>query len=279
MEQAHRCSIAGCDQSFATNVELLSHLRVFHARSVCVEDGCNRVFASRDGLSKHVQSVHKGIRYSCECGQEWSYPSNYYQHLPCPSSSKKPIKMKKDVDTFSQPKFAGDLRKEKEKNIGKGKNEFRFDPFDPLRDTHSSAFGLTSGSSTDRYSDPFANPTGRGFLSSTKTSSGTASTSGYSSRSSISSDKSVPLDFSTKSATSGAKKDMRLNPFATAVRSDTVAGSSAITAEQLSSAMKTQATIGIQCDLFGSGNQKTNTVSTQTSEYFYYFINISYNLF
>lgn len=269
MEKAHRCSIAGCDQSFATIVELLSHLRAFHARSVCVEDGCNRVFTTRDGLCKHVQSVHKGVRYSCECGQEWSYSSNYYQHLPCPSSRKKRIKTKKDSDTFSQPKFAGDLRKEKEKNIGTGKEEFRFDPFDPLRDTCSSAFGSTSGLSTDRYLDPFANPTGHGFLSSTKTSSGTASTSGYSSRSSISSDKSAPLDFSTKSATSGAKKDMRLNPFAAAVHSDVVAGNSAITAEQLSSAMKKQATIGVQCDLFGSGKQKTATVSTQTSEYFY----------
>lgn len=152
------------------------------------------------------------------------------------------------------------MRKEKEKVTGKGKEDFRFDPFDPLRDQRSSAFGSSSVSSTDRYSDPFANPTGHGFLSSTKTSSGAASTSGYSSRSSISSDKSVPLDFSTKSATSGKKADMRLNPFAAVVRSDKGVGASTISAEKLSSAMK-QVTIGVQCDLFGTDKQ-TTSVST-----------------
>lgn len=265
MDKEHRCSIAGCTQSFATNIELVSHLRVFHARSVCAVDGCNRVFASRDGLSKHVQGFHKGVRYSCECGQEWSYPSNYYQHLPCSSSSNKPIKTKKDDVSYTQPKFAGDLRKEKDKNVAKDKEEFRFDPMDPLRDTRSSVFSSTSRSSIDRYSDPFANSTGRGFLSSTQASSGSLSTSGYSSRSSPTSDKSAPLDFSTKTATTSVKKDMRLNPFAATA----AAGTSAITAENLSIVMKKHATIGTQCDMLGNERQKqkqTATVSTQTSE-------------
>lgn len=94
-----------------------------------------------------------------------------------------------------------------------------------------------------------------------------ASTSGYGSRSSFSSATDEPLDFSSKSVKTSKKADMRLNPYAAAVRSETGVGTSAISAEKLSTAME-QATIGVQCDLFGNA-KKTTSVSTQTSEYFY----------
>lgn len=118
MEKEFRCTIAGCVYAFATNDELVSHLRSFHSRSVCTEVGCGKVFSTRDGLSKHIQSIHRGVRYSCECGGDWGYADNYYQHLPCSFSSGTVIKTTKTGIASAQPKFASEIRKEKEKAAG-----------------------------------------------------------------------------------------------------------------------------------------------------------------
>lgn len=223
----HRCTVTGCPFSFKTAADLLKHMSDFHYHRVCPEEGCGKTFQSCDGLNKHVQTIHRGVRYSCACGQEWSYASNYYQHRATCPMAVGPVTKSRNV----MPKFA---------SAGRDKVGDRFDPFDPLSATTSS---VSSASTSSRFTDPFAVSTGRGFLSSTASSA--SASSGRESYSSVAI-KDEPKDsYKDKEKEKEKKKnsDSRINPFAVlqskeAKAKSKGADSSSVSASDLSGALR-----------------------------------------
>ncbi len=96
------CPTAGCGGVFGTDAELRTHVRQQHprARLFCTEahvagcgpdskaragpalaDGKKRGFGSAQGLQRHINGVHRGIKYICDnCGKEYTQPGHLHRH-------------------------------------------------------------------------------------------------------------------------------------------------------------------------------------------------------
>lgn len=172
------CTFAGCPFEFQTEAELKIHLKNFHRYFPCPNADCACSYTSADTLSKHITSVHRGVRYACACGQSWAYPNKFYTHRLTCRFGGQPVNRIDPAESSARASRSAD-RSHGSKMVS-GRESFRFDPFarDDDESRYSGAYSTPTGRMSSRSSfssstpsgsrgsvDPFAQSTGRGFLS------------------------------------------------------------------------------------------------------------------
>jgi len=86
---AHRCDEPGCGMTFGT-AGILNRHRATHSDDrghKCAK--CGMGFALKDGLDRHVHSVHSEVRHTCGCGKSYNRKDNYKRHKrECPQAER-----------------------------------------------------------------------------------------------------------------------------------------------------------------------------------------------
>ena len=71
-----------CENSFSQNGNLRRHKLRVHENLKAFKCGtCNKTYAAKVDLNKHVMGIHKGIKYSCEiCQKVYSKQRSLRKH-------------------------------------------------------------------------------------------------------------------------------------------------------------------------------------------------------
>lgn len=75
------CTVPGCNHPSPNKEHYTLHLRMFHNRIICPHVGCLKHYTKPAYLADHRRQVHRGERYECGCGRQFTNTGGFYAHL------------------------------------------------------------------------------------------------------------------------------------------------------------------------------------------------------
>lgn len=94
------CMEENCGKTFAYEKSLKHHIAIHHSNETGYKlscDQCTKVFNDKDGLRKHKQSFHEGIKYPCpHCDTQVSRKNDLKKHIERRHINPKPVVPKLD---------------------------------------------------------------------------------------------------------------------------------------------------------------------------------------
>ena len=89
----HNCNL--CDKKFKTKQSLYQHKQSHVSRNniSCHKEGCNRLFTTKQGLDKHVNTKHKYVTFPCpNCDKKFSCENYCKEHMrKCKKTKKRKV--------------------------------------------------------------------------------------------------------------------------------------------------------------------------------------------
>ena len=76
------CNRNQCDRQFTAQRSLTRHIQSIHGGVKYVCNQCDHQFTTQSGLTKHIQSIHEGVKYACnQCDYQATQRSSLIRHV------------------------------------------------------------------------------------------------------------------------------------------------------------------------------------------------------
>ena len=103
----HKCDT--CNQLFKSHGALHNHIQVKHEkrRFECTVEGCNADFGTKQGMKKHVNAVHLGLKpHQCEmCDKTFAEKTQMMSHIQNVHTNVKKLKCKLCPELFKNERY------------------------------------------------------------------------------------------------------------------------------------------------------------------------------
>ena len=77
--EQYACNFEGCQKIFHQQQYLKAHQKI-HCQTKVVCDQCNTILSGNKTLKMHMQTVHSGKKFRCECDKKFSRKDSLKRH-------------------------------------------------------------------------------------------------------------------------------------------------------------------------------------------------------